>query len=185
MLRISIPLERGFDNETQKFVVLETFQMDLEHSLVSLSKWESEFEKPFLTKDPKTPEETFAYFKAMCLTPDVPPEVWGKMTQQNAEAINDYIGAKRTATWFNERVDNRPSRETITSELIYYWLVALQIPWEAENWHLNRLMTLIKVCNEKNKAAESSQKGRRLGRKDLDQRAALNRARQQQHGTRG
>lgn len=148
MLTIVVPGVEMFDDTTQEFTTHGDVTIELEHSLVSLSKWESEFEKPFLGDSDKTTEEVLGYIKAMTLTPEVPEETFSKLSEENLASINEYIGAKMTATTIYE-ADSPPSRQTITSELIYYWMIALQIPFECETWHLNRLFMLIRVCNIK------------------------------------
>lgn len=150
MLIINVPGSEFYDDTSEEFVTVGEAQLELEHSLVSLSKWESIWEKPFLGKGDKTTEEVLAYIQCMCLTPNIPPEVFARLSKDNLETINTYINAKMTATWFREATSSAPSREIITAELIYYWMVTLTIPFECETWHLERLFTLIKVCSLKN-----------------------------------
>lgn len=178
MLTIHVTTERGFDEETQRFVPYKTFTLDMEHSLASLSKWESITEKPFLSSE-KTEEELLAYVKVMTLTPDVPPEIYHHLSEDNVKAINEYIDAKMTATTYHDR-NSRPSREIITAELIYYWMVAYNIPFECQYWHLNRLMMLIRVCNQMNSPQKkmSPQDRARMQRE-------LNAQRKKQLGTSG
>ena len=181
MLTLTVPVgDEMFDETSSEFVRQGDVILELEHSLVSLSKWESEFEKPFLGQDNKTTEEVLAYVKAMVLTPNVPDEVFEKLTSENFDQINEYINAKMSATWFNEEPGAPKSREVITAELIYYWLVVFQIPFECETWHLNRLFTLIKVCNVKQSKPE------KMSRNEIAMRnRELNAQRRKQLGTRG
>lgn len=179
MLTITVVLAEHFNDEEQKFFT-DSFQLELEHSLFSLSKWESEFEKPFLGEGTKTPEEVLAYFKCMTLTPNVPPEVFHKLSQENVDEINAYVEKKMTATWFREVPDGPKAREIITSELIYYWMTQFQIPWEAQHWHLSRLFTLIRVHNEKQAAPKKMSKADIIARN-----RQLNEQRKAKLGTKG
>lgn len=179
MLKLKIVSAEGFDEETQKFIDTDAFDLELEHSLVSLSKWESFFCKPFLNTKDKTPDEILWYVKAMCLTQEVPEEVFSNLTEGHYKQINEYINAKMTATWFSDKV-SKPSREIITAEVIYYWMLSLNIPFSCENWHLNRLLTLVKVCNAKNAPKTKVSKSELAARN-----AALNAERKAQLKTRG
>jgi hypothetical protein len=148
VLKVVVPLSEAI-NDKNEFVIEDSFTLEMEHSLASLSKWESNFEKPFLTTD-KTPEQIFWYVKAMTLTQDVPDDVFEKLSKENAETINNYIGAKMTATTFPEERSSKENPEIITAELIYYWMISFNVPSEYQYWHLNRLLTLIQVCSRKN-----------------------------------
>jgi hypothetical protein len=180
MLTITVGAEDVFDEGTDTFRTQGGFELQLEHSLVSLSKWESEYEKPFLGKEGKTPEEILDYVRCMLLTPNPPGDFLQKLSKENLEAINTYIERKMTATWFSEQPGAPKSREIITSELIYYWMTVFNIPFECETWHLNRLFTLIRIANIK------QAKPRKLSKAEIAARnRELNAQRKAQLGTRG
>lgn len=182
MLQIVVPISKeGWDEVKEEFVEPKVQILQLEHSLVSLSKWESKWCKSFFSKKEKTYEETIDYIRCMTITRNVKPEVYDCITAENVKEINDYILAPMTATYFsNEQQHGKINGETITSELIYYWMVASNIPFECQKWHLNRLLTLIRVCSIK------SQPPKNMSQKQIMSRnAALNAARRKQLGTRG
>ncbi len=181
MLTIKIKGREEFNNATQEFIQTKDTILTLEHSLVSVSKWEAKYHKPFLGKDKKTYEETIDYIKCMTITQNVDPAVYRLLTKENMDEINNYIVNPMTATWFNEQKNYaKKNSEQITSELIYYWMVALEIPWEAQKWHLNRLLVLIRICNNKN------QPSKKMGKREtMSRNAALNAARRKSLGTSG
>lgn len=179
MLRITIPPAEYFDEETNRFITVKGQDLQMEHSLVSVSKWESKWKKPFLGKDPKTREETIDYIRCMTITQHVDPSVYLGLTDKNIMEVNAYIDDPMTATTF-KNTNRKTSRQIVTSEIIYYWMISLEIPMECQKWHLNRLLTLIRVCDEKN------QPGKKMSRRDvLAQNRALNQARRAKSGTRG
>lgn len=180
MLVITVPAIEMFNEETNEFFTLEGQTLQLEHSLVSLSKWESKWCKPFLSKENKTLEETIDYIKCMTITQNVKPDIYDRLSRSNIEAINDYIDAPMTATTFHGDAQKGRGKEIITSELIYYWMISLNIPMECQKWHLNRLLTLIRVCNVKNSPPKKMSKGDIMRRN-----AALNAARRKQLNSKG
>ncbi len=181
MLKLTFkPIEK-YDELTNTFQYSDKCVITLEHSLVSLSKWESKWHKPFLTKDEKTLEETIDYIKCMTVTKNVDEDVYSRLTNEHLQAVRDYIENPMTATTFSNLQEGRKiNREIITSEIIYYWMTVFNIPFECEKWHLNRLLTLINVCNIKNSPPK------KMGKKEIYQRnKALNMARRRSLNTGG
>jgi hypothetical protein len=180
MLRITIPATEQWDEEKHEFVYTKEQTLQLEHSLVSLSKWESKWCKSFLSRKDLTVEETIDYIRCMTLTQNVNPNVYNNLSNDNINQVIEYINAPMTATTFVEDKTAKSNREVITAELIYYWMIALNIPVEFQKWHLNRLLTLIRVCNVKNTPPK------KMSRRELANRnASLNAARRKQLNTRG
>lgn len=173
MLHITIPDTSLWDDENERFIRIPEQTLTLEHSLISIAKWESKWCKSFLSHPDKTEEETMDYIRCMTITPNVKPEVYYAITRDHIKQINDYISAPMTATCFSQKeAKGRLNNDIITAELVYYWMIALGIPVEFDKWHLNRLLTLIRVCNIKN------QPEKKMGRNEVLRRnAALNAAR--------
>ena len=180
MLRLTIAEEEFYNESKDEFFTLPELQLDLEHSLLSVSKWESEFEKPFLSTADRSSEEVLRYAYYMITTPEISPEVISRLTNQDLKKINDYIEKKNTATTFSDTKKHGGRTETITAELVYYWMVAFQIPIECEAWNLNRLFALIRICNMKN------QPQKKMSRHEIAQRnRELNAQRRAELGTKG
>lgn len=180
MLRITIPAVEGWDEIKEEYFYIKGHELQLEHSLVSVSKWESKWCKPFMSNDKMTDEQTIDYIKCMTITQNVPSEVYDNIPNYIIEEIINYIGSPMTATRFYDDKNQKRNREVVTSELIYYWMIALNIPFECQKWHLNRLLTLIRVCNIKNTPPKKMSK-----RSIMSRNAALNAARRKQLNTKG
>lgn len=180
MLRITIPASELFNEATNEFISSKGQTLSLEHSLVSLSKWESKYHKPFLGKEPKSVAESIEYIKCMTLTQNVNPNVYNGIDDAIINQVEAYIQDPMTATWFSKKDTRPPSRQIITSEVIYHMMIVLGIPFECQKWHLNRLLTLIRVCNEK------STKPKKLSKRELASRnTALNMARRKAYHSKG
>jgi len=170
LLRIVVPPREFFNEQTNEFVYLKKpTTLTLEHSLVSISKWEQKWHKSFLSTKEKTNEEAIDYIRCMTLTQNVPLIVYNCLTTDNVNAIKDYINDPATATTIRESA-SRGSRKIITSEQIYSWMFALQIPMECQKWHVNRLLMLIKVCEIQQNPKKTKMKMNQM----LDERRALN-----------
>ena len=180
MLRITIPATELWDESKEEFINIKEQTLQLEHSLVSLSKWESKWCKPFLSKQEKTQEQIIDYVRCMTITQNVNPEIYKYLSRDNLKQINDYIDAPMTATWFSEDKNKKGNNNQITSEIIYYWMIAFNIPFECQKWHLNKLMTLIRVCDIKNQPPK-----KRSQKEIMSRNAALNAARRKRLNSKG
>jgi hypothetical protein len=180
MLEIHIPSKELYDEKTETFSMSKAYHLQLEHSLISISKWESKWLKAFLSNSEKTIPETIDYIRCMTVNANVNPEAYTLITNDIVEQVSAYIEAPMTATTFSKSNSNTINREIVTSEIIYYWMVTFNIPFECEKWHLNRLLAFINVCNIKN------QPTKKVGKKELYSRnTALNAMRRQQLNTTG
>lgn len=174
MLNIVVPPASGWDEDKEEFVPIgKSFNLQLEHSLVSISKWEAKWHKPYLSSKDKTNEEVIDYIRCMTITQNVPPSVYANLTKENIQEIGEYINNPMTATTV-KNYNKKRSSEQITSELIYYWMTALNIPFECQKWHLNRLLTFVEVCSVKNQPPKKMDK-----KTAARHNAALNAARRQ------
>jgi hypothetical protein len=180
MLRLFIEDDENYNEETETFEKVNGVVIDLEHSLISLSKWESKYQKPFLTLSEKSSEEILNYIQAMIITPNVDSNVIHRCKPADIVKIQQYIDSPQSATTFGMMPERRGPSEVITSELIYYWMVAFTIPFECQYWHLNRLFSLIRICNIKNS------KPKKMSRNEIAQRnRELNDQRRKELGTTG
>lgn len=180
MLQLVLPEKEFWDPIEKEFIYVKSQTLQLEHSLISISKWESKWNKAFLGKKEKTIDESIDYIRCMTITKNVPFEAYQGLTNESIDLINEYISAPMTATYFREDPTSKPSRDVITSELIYYWMISLQIPFECQKWHLNRLLALIRVCSIKNSPPK------KMSQKEImRQNEAINEARKKQLQTKG
>ena len=175
MLELTIPPrnEDEWDSHLKEFVKLQFkgATLRLEHSLIAISKWEAKYHKPYLENSDMTAEELAYYVRCMTITQSVPDEVYDNLTPENYNEIVEYIKDPMTATWFSKGAKpdgaGPQKKQVVTSELIYYWMIAQNIPVEFEKWHLNRLMTLIEVCSIKNAEANGQTTKKKLSQRDL------------------
>lgn len=180
MLKLVIDAQEVFDEATEEFGYVGGFEVELEHSLISMSKWESREGKPFLAKEGKTKDEILRYVRDMIISPICPDNVIDLFSPEDLDKVTSYIESPQSATTFGQMPKGHGRTETITTELIYYWMVAFNIPFECETWHLNRLFSLIRICNIK------QQKPKKMNQRELAaQRAKLNAERRARLGTSG
>jgi hypothetical protein len=180
MLTIEIPERDFFNEETCEFVVKPKVSFQIEHSLASISRWESKWNIPFLADTRKTNEQMADYIRCMTVTKNIPEDIYADLPAEVHVKVSEYIRAPMTATTLPQDRGGRRNRETTTSELIYFWMVSYNIPLECQKWHLNRLLTLIQICNIKN------QKPGKRNRQDLmAQRRSINASRRAQYNSKG
>ena len=180
MIEINVPSSEAFNEKTNEFVPLKAYTLSLEHSLVSISKWEANWKKPFLHSQ-KTPEEMLDYIKCMTISQNIPNEVYYRIPASEVDRIAKYIDDSMTATTFSRIGDQKPHRhEIVTAEVIYYWMIQANVPYECRKWHLNQLLTLLQVCAEKNKPPKKQSK-----KALADHWSALNAARRAKLHTKG
>ena len=184
MLKVTIPEQRLWDEGNEEFIYTKETNLQLEHSLISLKKWERKWHKPFLDKkSQKTDDEIKDYIQCMTLTPNVDPMIYSYIPDSVIIQVIDYIKDPMTATWFSnyDKIGAaKTSSEVVTAEIIYYWMITLNIPTEFQKWHLNELLTLIKVVNIKNGPKKKMPKHEAARRN-----AALNEARRAKHKSKG
>lgn len=179
MLKITIPEQELYNEKTNEFLITRRVVLTLEHSLVSLAKWESKYHKPFLSRAEKTREETLDYVRMMTITQNVDPEIYKNIPTETFQEILEYIEDDQTATTIKE-LHSQSSREVVTAEIIYHWMIVFQVPFECQKWHLNRLLMLIRVCNIK------QEKPKKLKPRDiLNRNKALNASRRAKSGSKG
>ena len=191
MLKVIVPAREVWDDTMQRFKSLDRdYELTLEHSLISIAKWEQTWHKPWAKEDVKSWEETIDYIKCMTINPNIPDEVYEMIPDEVVDEINKYIKDPATATWINSnRPDGKSSgsrkQEIITSEIVYYYMIELGIPVEFQKWHFNRLMTLIKVVNIKREEADPNSKNKMSKREILANNAKLNAARRKAMHSKG
>lgn len=180
MLKIEISATEFFDDNTNTFFTIAGKTLCLEHSLVSLKKWESKWKKPFMHSDNITEEEMLDYIKCMTISQNVDPLTYMLLTEEHYKQISDYINDPMTATWFSDKSKSKRNGRIVTAELLYCWMFNLNIPLECQKWHLNQLITLIRVCNEENAPKK------KMSKRDVAARnMSLNAARRKAMGTKG
>lgn len=193
MLRLVVKAGELWNKELEQFIYLEKdVVLTLQHSLVSISKWEAKYHKPFISDEKKTLSEMRYYVECMTITQNVDSLVYHALNADHYKQIRNYMEDSMTATFFSDDKGNKESnnpfnKKVITSELIYYWMVALEIPFDpCQKWHLNRLLTLIKVCEKKNEAQSSKANGKHSNKAALASKyASLNAARRKKTGSKG
>lgn len=180
MIQVTIPGGELFDSKTNEFVNFKTTTVSLEHSLISISKWEAKWKKPFFKNEERSLDEIVDYIACMSLNPNIDHRIFHKISSAEVRRVSDYISDPMTATTFNELEDFKNNKQIVTSELIYYWMIAYNIPFECQKWHINRLLTLIRICGIKNAPPKKTSKAEMMRK-----RAQINAERRSKLHTKG
>lgn len=181
MLLLTLPAERGFNEETEEFVNFPEVTLRLEHSLISIHKWEAKWHKSYLDNKHFTIEEQLDYIRCMSLDPNLDLNTIRRLRKEDLIKIREYIADPMTATTIKHR-NNRPNNtgQFVTAELIYYWMTEFGIPFECNKWHINQLLALIEICSVKQNP------GKKMNRQEAAMmRASANEARRRRLGSRG
>ena len=178
MLQLKLPKIRLFKEATEEYVYYEPLTVKLEHSLISIQRWESKWHKSFLSAESLTQEELFDYIRCMSLNPDIDPTFVSRLTPDDFNKIREYMNEPMTATVIHRSKPRGGRPPIITAELIYYWMTAYNIPFECSKWHIKQLLTLVEVCSVK-----SNPGGKTRG--TAAERAAMNKARRAKTGSKG
>lgn len=184
MLQLTIHIPERWNDQKQEFIPKEEKTVQLEHSLVSISKWESRWKKPFLSKNNKSEEETLDYIRCMTVTNNINPDIYQYLSNSDIDAICAYIDEECTATTVNYFQKNKQTNQQVTSELIYYRMISLGIPFECQKWHLSRLLKLIDIFNAMSQKTQKN-KSTAVTAEMLQERAALNRRRRAELHSKG
>lgn len=180
MLYLTIPKQELYNEETNTFEYIDEQHITLEHSLLAISKWESITLKPYMSTQNKTTEELLLYFK--CMVIDQPLSQFTIFNDPNIQKqIITYIESPATATIIHDKKKSH-GKEKITSDIIYTWMIELSIPFECQIWHLNRLMTLIRLVNN-TKSANGKKK--KINKNTLEERNRMNAERKKKYNTKG
>ena len=184
MLHIDVGGGEFFNDLTNEFYYVKPRSLTMEHSLLSISKWESKWKKPYMSKDPKhskTFEEDLDYIRCMTITKDVDPLLYNNLTADDYKKIREYCDDPHTATTITSLNPQNKKPRIVTSELVYCWMVSYNIPAEYEKWHINRLLTLIRVCS-----IENNPNGKKMSKAAIArQNAEINAARRAKYNTKG
>lgn len=181
-IEVTIPDQEMWDSEKNEFVYVKGCTIRMKHSLLSISKWEMTWKKPFLKPGyVMTEEETLDYYRCMTITQNVDPGIYRYIPTSEQEKINKYIETPMSA-YIPQNKKSGGVKHTFVSEHIYYWMTAANIPQSYEKWHLSRLLNLLEIAANEN----DPKKSKKMSRGEIyKQNQELNSARRKALGTHG